>query len=62
MSIEQKGGIACHTGGESCFYPQLQGDQWVEVEPVIKDPEQIEKAVETDNVEKFVERNRQLKN
>ena len=28
----------------------------------IKDPEQIEKAVETDNVEKFVERNRQLKN
>ena len=28
----------------------------------IKDPEQIEKAVETDNVEKFVERSRQLKN
>jgi len=28
----------------------------------IKDPEQIEKAVETENVEKFVERNRQLKN
>ena len=28
----------------------------------IKDPEQIEKAVETENVENFVERNRQLKN
>ena len=28
----------------------------------IKDPEQIEKAVETENVEKFFERNRQLKN
>ena len=28
----------------------------------IKDPEQIEKAAETENVEKFVERNRQLKN
>ena len=28
----------------------------------IKDPEQIEKAVETENVEKFVERSRQLKN
>ena len=28
----------------------------------IKDPEQIEKAVETDNVEKFVERTKQFKN
>ena len=28
----------------------------------IKDPEQVEKAVQTENVEKFVERNRQLKN
>jgi DNA recombination protein RmuC len=28
----------------------------------IKDPEQVEKAVQTENVEKFVERSRQLKN
>ncbi len=28
----------------------------------IKDPEQVEKAVQTENVEKFVERNRQFKN
>ena len=28
----------------------------------IKDPDQLEKAVQTENVEKFVERNRQLKN
>ena len=28
----------------------------------IKDPEQVEKAVQTENVEKFVERNRQIKN
>jgi DNA recombination protein RmuC len=28
----------------------------------IKDPEQVEKAVESENVEKFVERNKQLKN
>ena len=28
----------------------------------IKDPEQVEKAVQTENVEKFVERNKQLKN
>jgi phosphoribosyl-AMP cyclohydrolase len=41
LKVEQCGGIACHTGRESCFYRQLQGDQWVEVEPVIKDPKQI---------------------
>ncbi len=41
LKVEQLGGIACHTGRESCFYRQLQGDQWVEVEQVIKDPELI---------------------
>ena len=28
----------------------------------IKDPEQVEKAVQTENVEKFVEINRRIKN
>ncbi len=41
LKVQQHGGIACHTGRESCFYRQLQGDQWVEVESVIKDPKQI---------------------
>ncbi len=41
LKVEQYGGIACHTGRESCFYRQLQGEQWVEVESVIKDPKQI---------------------
>ena len=41
LKIEQGGGIACHTGRESCFYRQLQGDKWVEVENVIKDPKEI---------------------
>jgi len=41
LKVEQQGGIACHTGRESCFYRQLQGDQWIEVEQVIKDPKQI---------------------
>jgi phosphoribosyl-AMP cyclohydrolase len=41
LKVEQHGGIACHTGRESCFYRQLQGDQWVEVESVIKNPEEI---------------------
>ena len=41
LKVEQKGGIACHTGRESCFYRQLEGDRWVEVDDVIKDPEDI---------------------
>ncbi len=41
LKVEQSGGIACHTGRESCFYRQLQGDQWIEVESVIKDPKDI---------------------
>jgi phosphoribosyl-AMP cyclohydrolase len=43
LSIEQVGGIACHTGRHSCFYNELQGDEWVAVEPVLKDPKQIYK-------------------
>lgn len=41
LEVEQVGGIACHTGRESCFYRQLQGDRWVTVEDVIKDPGEI---------------------
>ena len=41
LKVEQHGGIACHTGRESCFYRQLQGDKWIEVEQVIKHPKQI---------------------
>lgn len=43
LSIEQVGGIACHTGRESCFFNELQGDRWVPVDPVIKDPKDIYK-------------------
>jgi phosphoribosyl-AMP cyclohydrolase len=38
LKVEQKGGIACHTGRRSCFYRTLKDGQWVSVEPVIKDP------------------------
>ena len=38
LKVEQKGGIACHTGRRSCFYRTLEGGQWVSVDPVIKDP------------------------
>lgn len=41
LKVVQNGGIACHTGRESCFYRQLQGEKWVTVEDVIKDPKEI---------------------
>jgi phosphoribosyl-AMP cyclohydrolase len=43
LKIEQEGGIACHTGRESCFYRSLIDDQWQAIEPVLKDPEVIYK-------------------
>lgn len=41
LEIEQEGGIACHTGRESCFYRQLIAGQWQAVEPVLKNPAEI---------------------
>jgi phosphoribosyl-AMP cyclohydrolase len=41
IEVEQKGGIACHTGRHNCFYKALQDDQWNAVEPVLKDPKEI---------------------
>jgi len=41
LEIEQEGGIACHTGRQSCFYRQLIDGQWQAVEPVLKDPKSI---------------------
>jgi phosphoribosyl-AMP cyclohydrolase len=39
--VEQLGGIACHTGRQSCFFQQLQGEQWVTVAPVLKPADEI---------------------
>jgi phosphoribosyl-AMP cyclohydrolase len=44
LDIEQEGGIACHTGRESCFYRQLIDGQWQAVEPVLKSPDAIYKS------------------
>jgi len=41
LMVEQIGGIACHTGRQSCFYRVLEQDQWKTVEPVLKDPHAI---------------------
>ena len=41
LSVEQVGGIACHTGRERCFYRRLEAGVWVETDPVLKDPGDI---------------------
>ena len=41
LQVEQKGGIACHTGRESCFFSKLEQDKWVEVDVVLKSPDEI---------------------
>ena len=41
LQIEQHGGIACHTGRQSCFYSRLDNGTWVAVDPVLKNPDEI---------------------
>jgi len=41
LKVEQIGGIACHMGRHSCFFLRLQGEAWIETEPVLKDPKDI---------------------
>ena len=43
LTVEQIGGIACHTGRHSCFFQKLEGKEWQAVEPVLKDPGEIYK-------------------
>lgn len=41
MLITQNGGIACHTGRESCFYQKWNGSEWQTVDAVLKDEREI---------------------
>ena len=41
LKVRQKGGIACHTGRNSCFYSELDQSGWTTIEPVLKPPEEI---------------------
>ena len=41
LQVEQVGGIACHTGRERCFFRRLQGEDWVDTDPVLRDPGEI---------------------
>ena len=43
VQVEQVGGIACHTGRESCFFRKLENGSWVTTDPVLKDPSAIYK-------------------
>ena len=43
VKVEQVGGIACHTGRESCFFRKLENGKWLTVDPVLKDPSLIYK-------------------
>lgn len=49
LSIEQVGGIACHTGRESCFYKKFENNAWQETDQVIKNPNEIYKKDDTDD-------------
>lgn len=41
LTVEQTGGIACHTGRHNCFFQKLENEQWVITAPIIKDPREI---------------------
>lgn len=41
IRVEQRGGIACHTGRESCFFRALENDEWITRDPVLKSPSAI---------------------
>ena len=42
ISVTQEGGIACHTGRESCFYRRLDGGNgWQSTDEVLRDPKEL---------------------
>ena len=43
LKVEQVGGIACHTGRESCFFRRLEDGRWVITDAVLMDPSLIYK-------------------
>ncbi|TQV72667.1 phosphoribosyl-AMP cyclohydrolase [Exilibacterium tricleocarpae] len=41
LQVEQAGGIACHTGRQSCFFRVLKDGAWHTVDPVLQDPDTL---------------------
>ncbi len=48
LRVEQVGGIACHTGRNSCFFQKYEDGRWVATDPVIKDPKDIYRKAGSD--------------
>lgn len=45
LTVEQIGGIACHTGRHNCFFKKLENGYWLIDQPIIKNPEDIYKPI-----------------
>jgi len=43
LTVEQVGGISCHTGRHNCFFNKFEDGQWLIDAPVIKSQEEIYK-------------------
>ena len=41
LRVEQRGGVACHTGRRRCFFRRFEAGEWVVDEPVIESPEDL---------------------
>ena len=41
LLVEQAGGIACHTGRQSCLFRRLDDGRWADVDPVLAEPADI---------------------
>ncbi len=41
LKVEQVGGITCHTGRKSCFFQELDENNWKTVANILKDPKDI---------------------
>ncbi len=58
LRVTQVGGIACHTGRESCFYQRLdlsdQTPEWQTVDKILKDPAEIYSSDKPANTSKQI--------
>lgn len=41
LIVDQRGGVACHTGRQSCFYQAYDRGEWREIESVSISPETL---------------------
>ena len=41
LEVEQRGGIACHTGRLSCFFRRYDDGEWVTSDEVLRDPAEM---------------------